>query len=117
MTLRNQAVADAVAKARRPLLLAGDCTVGLGMVAGLQRRHSQVGVVWLDAHGDFNTPAITTSGYLAGMSLALLTGRAPELDCDLLGLRPVPAEHRAASRRAKDHAGAAVRPATSRYPA
>jgi arginase len=89
MTLRSQAVADAVAKARRPLLLSGDCTVGLGTVAGLQRRHSEVGVVWLDAHGDFNTPAITISGYLAGMSLALLTGRAPELDCDLLGLRPV----------------------------
>lgn len=89
MTRRNQAVADAVARARRPLLLSGDCTVGLGAVAGLQRRHGQVAVVWLDAHGDFNTPAITISGYLAGMSLAMLTGRAPELNCDLLGLRPV----------------------------
>jgi arginase len=46
-------------------------------------------VVWLDAHGDFNTPAITISGYLAGMSLALLTGRAPELFGDALGLAPV----------------------------
>jgi arginase len=45
--------------------------------------------VWLDAHGDFNTPAITISGYLGGMSLALLTGRAPELFCDVLELRPV----------------------------
>jgi arginase len=89
MTVRNQAVADAVARARRPLLLSGDCTAGLGVVAGLQRRHSQVAVVWLDAHGDFNTPAITISGYIAGMSLAMVTGRAPELDCDLLGLRPV----------------------------
>lgn len=89
MTLRNRAVADAVARARRPLLLSGDCTVGLGAIAGLQRRHSQVAVVWLDAHGDFNTPTITITGYLAGMSLAMLTGRAPELNCDLLGLRPV----------------------------
>jgi arginase len=89
MTLRNQAVADAVAGARRPLLLSGDCTVGLGAVAGLQRRHRQVAVVWLDAHGDFNTPAITVSGYLAGMSLAMLTGRVPGLNHDLLGLRPV----------------------------
>jgi len=63
MTLRNQAVADAVAGARRPLLLSGDCTAGLGAVAGLQRRHSQVAVVWLDAHGDFNTPTITITGY------------------------------------------------------
>jgi arginase len=46
-------------------------------------------VVWLDAHGDFNTPAITITGYLGGMALAMLTGCAPELDCALLGLRPV----------------------------
>ncbi|HEX5287604.1 MAG TPA: arginase family protein [Streptosporangiaceae bacterium] len=46
-------------------------------------------VVWLDAHGDFNTPAITTSGYLGGMPLAMLAGRAPEPFCAPLGLRPV----------------------------
>jgi arginase len=47
-------------------------------------------VVWLDAHGDFNTPDITISGYLGGMPVAMLTGRAPELFADPLGLRPVP---------------------------
>jgi arginase len=46
-------------------------------------------VVWLDAHGDFNTPAITISGYLGGMALAMLTGLAPGLCRDGLGLRPV----------------------------
>ena len=61
----------------------------LGTVAGLQRRYRDVAVVWLDAHGDFNTPAITVSGYLGGMVLAMLTGRAPELFADPLGLRPV----------------------------
>jgi arginase len=89
MTLLHQAVADAVERAARPLLLSGDCAAALGAVAGLQRRHRDVAVVWLDAHGDFNTPAITISGYLAGMPLAMLTGRAPELFCDPLGLRPV----------------------------
>ena len=89
MTLLHQAVADAVARAARPLLLSGDCPAALGTVAGLQRRHSDVAVVWLDAHGDFNTPAITISGYLGGMPLAMLTGRGPELFCDPLGLRPV----------------------------
>jgi arginase len=49
--------------------------------------------VWLDAHGDFNTPAISVSGYLAGMSLAMLTGRAPEPICQRLGLQAVPDEH------------------------
>jgi arginase len=89
MTLLYQAVADAVQRAARPLLLSGDCATALGAVAGLQRRHRDLAVVWLDAHGDFNTPAITISGYLAGMPLAMLTGRAPELFCDPLGLRPV----------------------------
>jgi arginase len=89
MTLLHQGVADAVARAARPLLLSGDCPAALGAVAGLQRRHRDLAVVWLDAHGDFNTPAITISGYLGGMPLAMLTGRAPELFCDPLGLRPV----------------------------
>ena len=89
MSLLHQAVADAVARAARPLLLSGDCPTSLGAVAGLQRRYDDLAVVWLDAHGDFNTPAITTSGYLGGMALAMLTGRTPELVGDALGLRPV----------------------------
>jgi arginase len=93
MTLLYQAVAGAVAGAARPLLLSGDCPTALGAVAGLQRRYRDVAVVWLDAHGDFNTPAITISGYLGGMPLAMLTGRAPEPFCDALGLRPVADTH------------------------
>jgi arginase len=90
MTQLHQAVADAVARVdNRPLLLSGDCPTAVGAVAGLQRRHRDVAVVWLDAHGDFNTPAISVSGYLGGMALAMLTGRVPELSRDALGLRPV----------------------------
>lgn len=84
-----QAVADAVSQAARPLLLSADCTTALGMAAGLQRSHRDVAVVWLDAHGDFNTPATTITGYLGGMPLAMLTGRAAELICDPLGVRPL----------------------------
>jgi arginase len=90
VTVLHRAAADAVAGAARPLVLSGDCPVGLAVAAGLQRRHREIAVVWLDAHGDFNTPAITISGYLGGMALALLTGRAPELFAGPLGLRPVP---------------------------
>jgi arginase len=90
VTVLHRAVADTVAGAPRPLLLSGDCPVGLAVAAGLQRRHPEIAVVWLDAHGDFNTPAITISGYLGGMALALLTGRSPELFAGPLGLRPVP---------------------------
>jgi len=89
MTLLHRAVAGAVARTARPLVLSGDCPTALGTVAGLRGRHRELAVVWLDAHGDFNTPAITISGYLGGMPLAMLTGRAPELFCDPLGLRPV----------------------------
>ena len=93
MTRRYRDIADAVAASDRPLVLAGDCLTALGLVAGLQRRHRELSLIWLDAHGDFNTPETTISGYLAGMSLAMLTGRAPEPICERLGLRPVPDEH------------------------
>lgn len=93
MTVLQRAVADAVTGVARPLLLSGDCPAGLAVAAGLQRRHPEIAVVWLDAHGDFNTPAITISGYLGGMALALLAGHAPELFADPLGLRPVPEQH------------------------
>jgi arginase len=92
MNVLHRAIADAVEGTARPLLLSGDCTAGLAVAAGLQRRHHEIAVVWLDAHGDFNTPAITISGYLAGMPVAMLAGRAPELFAEPLGLRPVP-EH------------------------
>jgi len=93
LTGRYRGAADAVARADRPLVLAGDCLTAVGVVAGLQRQHRDLSVIWLDAHGDFNTPAISVSGYLAGMSLAMLTGRAPEAISERLGLRPVADEH------------------------
>lgn len=89
LTCRFRDAADAVSQAGHPLMFAGDCLTSLGLVAGLQRRHRAISVIWLDAHGDFNTPAISVSGYLAGMSLAMLTGRAPEPISERLGLRPV----------------------------
>jgi len=89
MALLHRAVADAVARAARPLLLSGDCPAAVGAVAGLQSRYRHLAVAWLDAHGDFNTPAITVSGYLGGMALAMLTGRVPGLLLDASGLRPV----------------------------
>jgi arginase len=90
MLERYRLTADATAGAPRPLLLSGDCLTAVGILAGLQRRHPDVAIVWLDAHGDFNTPQITTSGYLAGMSLAMLTGRCPAPFCGPLHLQPVP---------------------------
>jgi arginase len=89
MNRLHQAAADAVARVARPLVLSGDCPTSRAAVAAVQRRHEDLTVLWLDAHGDFNTPAITASGYIGGMALAMLTGRTPGLFDDTLGLRPV----------------------------
>jgi len=67
-----------VARARRsgafPLVLAGNCMSAVGTLAGLAEV-PRLGVVWLDAHGDLNTPETSPSGFLDGMALAVATGR------------------------------------------
>jgi len=88
------AVARAVTRDRadgeRPVVVAsGDCLTALGTVAGLQAAGADPAVVWFDAHGDVQTPETTSSGYLAGMALRLLTDYRPELIADRLELRPV----------------------------
>ena len=71
------AVDDAVMGGLFPLVVAGNCNVTLGVQAGLQRAgRAGAALVWLDAHGDFNTPVTTETGYLDGMPLAMLCGRA-----------------------------------------
>jgi len=55
-----------------PFVLAGGCDAAKGVLSGLD--HASTGVVWVDAHGDFNTPESTTTGYFPGMSLAVITG-------------------------------------------
>ncbi len=56
-----------------PLVLSGNCSAALGTLAGLPAE--PVGIVWLDAHGDFNTPETSASGYLDGMGLAVAAGQ------------------------------------------
>lgn len=65
-------VRQAMTAGQLPLVLAGSCDVSAGVVSGFD--HSRCGVVWVDAHGDFNTPESTITGFFAGMSLAVLTG-------------------------------------------
>jgi arginase len=71
-------VADGVRHARDvgafPVVLSGSCFAAVGVLAGLGE--AAPGVVWFDAHADFNEPATTTFGYLDGMGLAILTGSA-----------------------------------------
>ena len=60
--------------------LGGDHGIATGSISGMLRTYPDLKVIWIDAHGDFNTPETTVSGYLGGMPLACLAGRGlPEL--------------------------------------
>jgi len=87
------AVADGVrratARGRLPVVLSGNCNAAaVGTVAGLGGR--DVGVLWFDSHGDFNTPETTIGGFLDGMALAIVTGRCwRQLAARVPGFAPV----------------------------
>jgi arginase len=75
------AIGDTIAKGRNEgravLLTGGDCTHAVGVYAGLQRAlgpQTRIGLVWFDAHGDFNTAHTTLSGMLGGMPVAVCAG-------------------------------------------
>lgn len=81
--LLGGAIAEAVAMARQAgaaiLMTGGDCTHITGVIGGLQDAHGpaiRLGLVWFDAHGDFNTPKTTLSGMLGGMPVAVCAGLA-----------------------------------------
>lgn len=80
----------AVGQGAFPVVLSGSCCfAALGAVAGLGE--AAPGVVWFDAHGDFNTPESTNFGYFDGMGLAVLTGDAWQgMLATVPGAQPVP---------------------------
>jgi len=73
----------------RPLVLGGCCCAHIGAVEGLAARHGRIGVIWLDAHGDLNTPATSPSGNEWGMPLRMLVddGAVDVHDVALVGAR------------------------------
>ncbi len=71
-SLSNQ-VEAAVQSGSFPMVLAGNCNACLGTLGGIGAK--ETGVIWFDAHGEFNTPETTLSGFLDGMPLAMTTGR------------------------------------------
>ncbi len=66
-------VRGAVAQGHIPLLLGGDHTLAIGSIGG-STHTAPAGLIWVDAHGDFNTPHTTLTGNIHGMTLALLLG-------------------------------------------
>ena len=90
---------------RRPVLLAGDCSIGITTLPSALRHGPRLKVLWLDAHGDYNTPATSASGYLGGMALA---GACGEWDAGLGGHdRAGPGGARRRARPRRGRAGAA----------
>jgi arginase len=71
-------VSDAAGRGALPLVLGGDHSVALGSLVGMARVRGTGGVVWVDAHGDLNTPATSPSGNVHGMVLAAALGLAGE---------------------------------------
>jgi arginase len=63
-------VDDALSGGNLPLLVAGDCSICLTTLGAALSHEPEAKVLWLDAHGDFNTPDTTPSGFLGGMCLA-----------------------------------------------
>jgi len=68
-------VDDALSGGNVPVLLAGDCSIALTTLPAALRHRPDARVLWLDAHGDFNTPETSPSGFLGGMALAGACGR------------------------------------------
>ena len=88
-SLEEQSLALAADLPERPLVLGGDCCSHIGAVEGLAARHERLAVVWIDAHGDLNTPETSPSGNSWGMPLRMLldSGAVQEEDTVLIGAR------------------------------
>ncbi|MGI8554384.1 MAG: arginase family protein [Dehalococcoidia bacterium] len=91
--LHGAHLAGQIAMLRRrnafPLALLGDCNGALGMLAGLQQAGARrLGMVWFDAHADFNTPETTRSGMLGGMPVAVAAGLCLQRLRTQVGIEP-----------------------------
>jgi arginase len=84
LAMRVAAYPDAV-----PIVLGGNCGCAIGAAAGVGTE--RLAVIWFDAHGDYNTPDASESGFLDGMSMAILTGHCwQHLALTIPNFKPVP---------------------------
>jgi arginase len=88
----GQAVLKALKEGMTPLILGGDHSLAAGTVSGVaefyRRRKQKIGLIWMDAHPDINTPETSPSGNVHGMPLAALVGLGPEPLAKLFGHAP-----------------------------
>ena len=77
---------------KTPLVLGGDHSVAAGTVAGVaefhRRQNKKIGLIWIDAHADLNTPDSSPSGNVHGMPLAAIMGLAPTELANIMGFSP-----------------------------
>jgi arginase len=85
-------VSAAVKRESCPLVLGGDHSIAIGSVSGVSRvfheRGQRIGLIWIDAHPDMNTPETSPSGNIHGMPLACLIGEGPPELTDIGGFAP-----------------------------
>lgn len=74
-----------------PVILGGDCSILLGILPALKQR-GRYGLVFADAHADFYQPEKSTTGQVADMDLAIVTGRGPGLLTNIFGMKPYMAD-------------------------
>lgn len=70
-----------------PVVLGGDCSILLGIMPALKKKGT-FGLIFIDAHGDFYLPEQSTTGEVADMDLAIVTGRGPDVLTDMDNLKP-----------------------------
>ena len=119
-TLGEQTLALAADLPERPLVLGGCCCAHVGAIVGLAARVDRLAVVWLDAHGDLNTPETSPSGNAWGMPLrmAIDSGAVEPANVALVGARsldPPEEEYLARSGIRRDQVDAAVEDADAIY--
>jgi len=84
----KESLVETMGRNQFPLVLGGDHSLSIGTLAGIKEAgKKRVGIIWVDAHGDFNTPETTPSGNIHGMPFAVLTGRGAD---QLLEIGPSP---------------------------
>ncbi|MGB8954070.1 MAG: arginase [Tumebacillaceae bacterium] len=81
-------VAEVIEQGDFPIILGGDHSIAIGSLAGVTQQYKNLGVIWFDAHGDFNTENTTPSGNIHGMPLAVSVGIGHEELVNVAGFAP-----------------------------
>jgi arginase len=88
----GELVAQSMKDGRTPLVLGGDHSIATGTLAGVSRffrgTNEKIGLLWMDAHADMNTPQSTPSGNVHGMPLACCVGFGPDELASMFGFCP-----------------------------